>query len=262
MKMPVKRKRKSRRELKKWILAGLFVLAIGTGSYLVFSWWMERRAAFVLYPGFGIELPNGYEIHGIDVSHHQDMIKWESVSEMEEKSVKLGFAFIKATEGYSRVDRQFKRNWRKAKETGIPRGAYHFFLPNKNGMIQAENFIRTVELEKGDLPPVLDVEETYGTANKDVRRRVKEWLTVVERHYGVRPILYTSADFYTNILGKEFDDYPLWVAHYLNPVRPRINRDWTFWQHSESGRVNGIFTRVDFNVFNGDSGDFRRLVID
>ncbi len=180
---------------------------------------------------------------------------------MEEKSVKLGFAFIKATEGYTRKDRQFSRNWRKAREAGIARGAYHFFLPNKNGAIQADNFISSVQLQSGDLPPVLDVEETYGVRTADLRKRVKEWLVRVERHYGVRPIIYTSADFYTRILGSEFDDYPLWVAHYLQRDKPRVSRPWSFWQHSETGRVNGIMTKVDFNVFSGDSADFKSLLV-
>jgi lysozyme len=59
----------------------------------------------------------------------------------------------------------------------------------------------------------------------------------------------------------EFDDYPLWAAHYLEKDRPRIRRRWIFWQHSEKGRVNGIGMPVDFNVFNGDSADFENLLI-
>jgi lysozyme len=94
-----------------------------------------------------------------------------------------------------------------------------------------------------------------------LRKRVKEWLSVIENHYGVKPIIYTNADFYTNILGSEFDDYPLWVAHYLQKNKPRIERPWTFWQYSETGNVNGILSKVDFNVFNGDSSDFEELRI-
>ena len=72
----------------------------------------------------------------------------------------------------------------------------------------------------------------------------------------------TNIDFYTKVLGDEFDDYPLWIAHYYQPGKPRIKRSWVFWQHSEEGRVNGIKSKVDFNVFNGDSTDFKNLLID
>ena len=59
----------------------------------------------------------------------------------------------------------------------------------------------------------------------------------------------------------DFDGYPLWIAHYLQKERPSIYREWAFWQHSEAGRVNGIVTRVDFDVFSGDSAEFRKLLL-
>ena len=83
----------------------------------------------------------------------------------------------------------------------------------------------------------------------------------MEYNYHVKPIIYTYLDFYERYLKGYFDNYPLWVAHYLQPHKPRIKRDWAFWQHSESGRVNGILSKVDFNVFNGDSTEFRALLV-
>ena len=56
----------------------------------------------------------------------------------------------------------FNRNWKKIKEAGLIRGAYHYFLATKSGKAQAENFINSVTLLPGDLPPVLDIEQTYG----------------------------------------------------------------------------------------------------
>ncbi len=95
-----------------------------------------------------------------------------------------------------------------------------------------------------------------------LRERVREWLLVIENFYKVKPIIYTNVDFYKRYLNEEFDDYPLWVAHYINKGRPRIYRDWHFWQYSETGRVNGILSKVDFNVFNGDLNDFQKLLIE
>jgi lysozyme len=249
------------KKIKRLLLSFLFILIIVVPGYYLFIWLMERRAGFAHYAGFGISLPIDFPIHGIDVSHHQDVIKWEAVREMKVDDVQLGFTFMKATEGYSKVDWQFKRNWKKAKEVGIVRGAYHFFLPNKNGKMQADNFISVVKLEKGDLPPVLDIEETYGVQTNNIRKRAKEWLVTVEKHYGVRPIIYTNVDYYKNFLGSDFDEYPLWVAHYISRNKPRIERQWIFWQHNETGRVNGILAKVDFNVFNGDSTSFRSLLL-
>lgn len=229
--------------------------------YRVYDWWMERKAHFVRYEAFGIDIPTNYEIHGIDVSKYQDIIDWESVRQMQIAGIKIGFAFIKATEGIGNEDRYFKRNWKKAAQAGIVRGAYHYFLATKSGKAQAENFISTVQLSSGDLPPVLDVEQTYGVSPSKLRERVKDFLETVEEHYRVKPIIYTNVDFYQQVLKDEFDEYPLWVAHYLQQERPRITRTWHFWQHSETGRVNGIFSKVDFNVFYGDSADFRQLLV-
>jgi lysozyme len=238
----------------------ILTITVFVGVWL-YEWWLARRAGFIRYAEFGIEIPATYSIHGIDVSKYQHIINWESVRNMHVEGVSIGFAFIKATEGNLNQDRFFKRNWKRAKEAGVVRGAYHFFLATKSGRKQAENFIRAVDIEEGDLPPVLDVEQTYGVPPVLLRQRVKEWLDIVEMHYGVKPILYTNVDFYIQILKDEFDEYPLWVAHYLQKNKPRIHRDWIFWQHSETGRVNGIGSKVDFNVFNGDSAAFRQLLV-
>lgn len=244
------------------IFLGFMVMSIAVMClFRLNEYILERRAKFIRYDAFGIEIPIEYTIHGIDVSRYQETINWESVKEMNVEDITLSFAFIKATEGNISVDRFFKRNWKKASQTTVTRGAYHFFLATKSGKTQAENFIATVDLKSGDLPPVLDVEQTYGVADITLRKRVKEWLETVEHHYKVRPIIYTNVDFYKEHLKDEFDDYPLWVAHYLQKRKPRIYRDWHFWQYSELGRVNGIASKVDFNVFNGDSVEFNNLLV-
>ncbi|WEK36815.1 MAG: glycoside hydrolase family 25 protein [Candidatus Pseudobacter hemicellulosilyticus] len=239
------------------VFAGILVLL----GLQVVEWWKERKARFVRYEAFGIEVPVNYSVHGIDVSKYQELIDWESVQSMNVDNIRLRFAFIKATEGNGNEDRCFKRNWKRAKEAGVARGAYHFFIATKSGKTQAENFISTVELQPGDMPPVLDVEQSYGVKGDKLRQRVREWLETVENYYGVKPILYTNVDFYKQVLKDEFDDYPLWVAHYLQKERPRIHRSWHFWQYSEQGRVNGILHKTDFNVFNGDSTAFKELLI-
>jgi lysozyme len=258
--MPTAGKGKIHARNKKIILSILFLLLIMIISFLVYNWWQEKRSGFAHYSGFGIPMPSDYEIFGIDVSHHQAFIQWEAVKKMKDKGIRVGFAFIKATEGYTHHDRQFKRNWRKAREAGMLRGAYHFFLPGKSGSQQADHFMTTVRLEKGDMPPVLDVEETHGIPHPIIRKRVREWLEKVERHYGRKPIIYTGVDFYNRVLGSEFDDYPLWIAHYLKRDNPKIYRKWTFWQFSETGTVNGISSKVDFNVFHGDSAALKKLM--
>ena len=240
-------------------MAAILLITAGLTLYQKLKY---RKAKFTRYPEFGIAIPEQYSIHGIDVSKYQSIIAWEEVKAMKVKNIQLGFAFVKATEGIGNTDPNFKRNWKKTKDNGIIRGAYHFFIGSKDGRMQAENFIDKAELEPGDMPPVLDAEQLNGASAEQLRKEMKKWLDVVESYYGVKPIIYTNVDFYNRNLGTEFDNYPLWVAHYYQPGQPRIKRGWVFWQHSQEGRVNGIVSKVDFNVFNGDSLEFKNMLID
>ena len=253
---------RQKKQFRRVIFISIAVAFVAVGAYMLYQWLTYRKAKFTRYPEFGIAIPESYSIHGIDVSKYQSMIAWDEVQAMKVKKIQLGFAFIKATEGIGNTDPQFKRNWKKSKDAGILRGAYHFFIASKDGRMQAENFIDKVELETGDLPPVLDVEQLNGVSSAQLKKEIKKWLEIAENHYGIKPIIYTNVDFYNRHLGSEFDEYPLWVAHYYQLEQPRINRGWIFWQHSDVGRVNGIVSKVDFNVFNGDSLEFKRILID
>lgn len=253
---------RKKRKISYYIPWLIVMLVFMTGAFLVGrNWWLERQAGLIRYREFGINIPANYSLHGIDVSRYQQMINWDAVKAMNVQETRIHFAFIKATEGNDNTDNCFKRNWRKAKDAEMIRGAYHFFIATKDGTLQARNFIKNVKLESGDLPPVLDVEQTYGVSRTLLQQRIKAFLYAAELAYGVKPVIYTNADFYESYLKDEFDDYPLWVAHYLQPQEPRISRNWHFWQHSESGHVNGIIGKVDFNVFNGDSTEFVNLLI-
>jgi len=236
------------------------VLLAAIAAFIYFGNEYFSKPKFARYPAFGIDIPTNYEIHGIDVSRYQHNIDWKAVKAMQDNEIKIGFAFIKATEGLGRVDDGFRKNWFNIKKANLPRGAYHFFISSKSGKAQAENFIGTVTLDAGDLPPVLDIETANGASVGDIRQRAKDWLVMIEKYYKVKPLIYTNIDFYENFLAGAFDDYPLWVAHYYVKDKPRINRKWTFWQHNEKGRVNGVDAFVDFNVFKGDSAAFRKLL--
>ncbi len=189
-----------------------------------------------------------FEVHGIDVSHHQSYINWDSVI-----GHNFSFVYIKATEGEQFVDSMYQRNWQESRRVGIKRGAYHFFRPSLSATLQADNFIAQVHLEDGDLLPVLDLEVLDNVPIQDFIFRAKLWLTQIENHYGVKPIIYTYFKFYNKYLAGQLEDYPIWIARYNNKSPKLANRlQWTFWQHQCEGNIAGINTLVDLNVFNGD----------
>ena len=159
------------------------------------------------------------------------------------------------------MDRKFRHNFRKAQQYGLVRGAYHYFSPGISGDEQAHHFIKNVPLEKGDLPPVLDVEVLGRLKPETLRREVLEWLEMMEKRFGTPPIIYTYLTFKKNYLNTpEFDRYPFWIAHY-KVKKLRYKGAWDFWQHTEEGCIDGITGTVDFNVYNGSLDDLQKLTI-
>jgi lysozyme len=198
---------------------------------------------------------------GLDVSEYQGKIRWTYVDTLENK-YPLHFVFIRATVGKDRKDRQFNKNWLGAKENKMIRGAYHYYRPNENSIEQAELFIKTVTLRKGDLPPVLDIEKLPKNQSiENLKLGLKRWLNAVESHYGVKPIIYTGERYYDDFLKEEFSDYLFWIANY-NFYREEIDEDWLFWQFTEKASVPGIKGNVDINIYNGDLQQLRYITVE
>jgi lysozyme len=192
------------------------------------------------------ERMSGYAVHGIDLSRHQSKVNWDAVA-----AEGIHFAFVKATEGRRYSDTFYCRNWSEMKRVGIKRGAYHFFRPSIDPKEQADNFIAAVDMQYGDLPPVVDVEMDDDMPREEVSKQLKTWLYLVELKYSIRPIIYTHYKFYNKFIAGEFDKYPIWIAKYGSSEAPRLGgaARWWFWQYGNKGKVKGIDGYVDLNVF-------------
>ncbi len=198
---------------------------------------------------------------GIDVSEYQGDIHWNELKTID-NDFPIHFVFIRATVGCDRLDKRFKDNWTAAKENKLIRGAYHYYRPNENSLEQADLFIKTVHLKKGDLPPVVDIERL--SENQSMQRLklgLRRWLERVESHYKVRPIIYTGEKYYDDFLKKEFSDYLFWIANY-NFYREKIEDDWLFWQFTEKASASGIKGSVDVNIYNGDLQQLQFITVD
>lgn len=192
-----------------------------------------------------------YAVHGIDVSHHQKRILWDSVA-----TTHIDFVYVKASEGVTWKDTLFQENWSELRRVGLFRGAYHFFRPDYDGKAQAENFLEQVKLRPGDLAPVLDVEVLDNASKVTLLKEMYAWLYWVELRTGVKPVIYTNQKFYNDYLSGYFSDYPLWIARYNTKTPFLVDcRDWNFWQYGDQGRLKGIEGNVDFNVFFSDLAD-------
>lgn len=268
-KKPVSRRRKTKKETHRhapiW-LRNLLVVAIVVVFTAVFYYFFIRPYAYRWKPcygqkEYGVCIPYGYKVHGLDVSHYQGNIDWYALRQNRLTKHPLHFVFMKATEGGDHTDSTFVRNFDKAYEHGFIRGAYHFFSPHTDPIKQADFYIRTVNLKKGDLPPVLDIEVTGKKSKTDLQDALKVWLHKIEGHYGVKPIIYASYKFKMKYLNDSlFNTYPYWIAHYyVDSVR--YQGDWHFWQHTDAGKVSGIDADVDLNVFNGTLEELLQLTI-
>jgi lysozyme len=243
-----------------WIGGGLVVAAYVFFFYNIFvsPFGFRWRALYG-----DISYPEGYEIHGIDISHHQGKIDWQELKDhgmIDEFPVR--FVMIKATEGATKVDENFEDNFYQAREYGFTRGAYHFYSVHSSAKAQAAFFMRKVKLENGDLPPVLDVEhKPKNQTDDEFKQSILQWLEIIETHYGVKPIIYTYYKFKMQYLSDPvFDDYPYWIAHYYVD-QVEYEGKWKFWQHTDVGRLPGIKGNVDFNIYNGSMYDLRKMTI-
>ena len=190
-----------------------------------------------------VSYPDGFEIHGIDISHHQGRIDWDKLKdEGMINKCPIRFVMIKATE--------------------VTRGAYHFYSVHSPAEEQAYNYLRVAKLENGDLPPVLDVEhKPKNQTDDEFKASVLQWLNIVEKHYQVKPIVYTYFKFKTRYLSDSiFNQYPYWIAHYYVDSL-EYKGPWKFWQHTDAGRLPGIKGNVDFNIYNGSYYDLRQMTI-
>lgn len=207
--------------------------------------------------------PWHYAVHGVDVSRWQGTIDWPRV-----RASGAAFAFIKATEGGDHVDDRFAENWAAAGRAGIPRGAYHFYYFCRSGAEQAAWFIRNVPKERGALPPVLDMEWNHKSRTcpqrpgpATVRAEMGAFLATVVRHYGQRPVIYVTPDFYAQNELWRLNGYHFWLRSVAgHPSTTYPGQEWAFWQYTGTGRVPGISGPADINAFAGSPAQWRAWV--
>ena len=200
-----------------------------------------------------------YPVRGVDVSAYQGDIDWQTLASQD-----IDFAFIKATEGSTFVDKNFSFNFKQAQQTGLSVGAYHFFSYDSSGSTQAENFISNVTPFDGMLPPVIDL-EFYGDKAKNppgkaqVDAELTAMIDILTEYYGISPIIYATEKSYKLYLEGGYKDCDIWIRNVISKPRISDDRLWTFWQYTNRGRMDGYNGKekyIDINVFAGTEADF------
>jgi lysozyme len=211
------------------------------------------EAARVVAPAESPPLPSApariVDAHGIDVSHHSGSVDWDAVAEGG-----YVFAFLKATEGVDAPDPMFDSHWQALADHDIHRGAYHFYVTEDDPEEQARFFLSRVNLEPGDLAPMVDIELLGHGTRGSLAPRLHRFLEIVEGAVGVAPIIYTSPNFWAAHLDDSFSRYPLWIAEYEvdEPTIPSGWSSWTLWQFEGDAPIVGVEKEADASRLHPD----------
>ncbi|MDO5725727.1 MAG: GH25 family lysozyme [Tissierellia bacterium] len=211
--------------------------------------------AFMLFTKrkpYDIQSPS---VRGVDVSRYQGDIDWQA---LENQGMK--FAFIKATEGDDHRDDYFEKNWKASHKTNMRVGAYHFYRFDIPGYEQAMNFIKTVPITDGMLPPAIDLEYYGDYINAPLPKEVvtgnlSVLLDHLTEHYGQYPIIYCNKYTYEKYVMGEFPNCHIWYRRIGAPPEIKDGREWLFWQYEHEGELKGyegIEKHIDLNIFNGN----------
>ena len=192
---------------------------------------------------------------GVDVAAHQHPggtpIDWSKV-----RTDGQSFAFVKATEGGDWVNPHYVEDIQAANAAGLKTGAYHYARPAGDAKTQAANFAAQIALAPNQtLPPALDIEVTEGKSAAQLEQWIEEFTSELKRLTGRTPMIYTYKYFWMGQMNnsQKFSDMPLWLAAYQDQAPEAVGgwNELSFWQRSGSGKVAGISTDVDMNLFNG-----------
>ena len=188
-------------------------------------------------------------VHGIDISHYQGSIFWETIA----NNTKMAYVYIKATEGGTRIDEKYENNILTAHQYGLKVGSYHFYRAQIDQETQLANFVLQCRPSEQDLIPLIDVEVASGMGVTEFCDSLFKFLDLVEHYYRQKPLIYSGTNFYNKYLAGKMDRYPLMIAQYREP-QPVLKdgKDYLIWQYTGKGRLRGINGYVDKSRFMGD----------
>ena len=203
-----------------------------------------------------------YVVRGIDVSHHNAYIHWNQL-----RRENITFVYLKSTEGAKHKDRDYKKNYRVAKDAGLKVGTYHFYTFGLDGKKQARHFIKNSDVTSNDMVPAIDVEHSpvnKACNDKESHRKMVDELKKLESalftQYGKRPVIYTNKECYRMYIKGNFPENPLWICDLHNEPDGEY-KNWVIWQFSHKGRINGASNDIDLNYYRYSFDDFKKLLI-
>lgn len=188
-------------------------------------------------------------LKGIDVSAWQSTIDWAKV-----KNSGIQFAILRI--GYATtIDKTFETNYLNAKKVNMPIGVYLYSYAKsvEGAKNEANAVIRWLKGKSLELPVYYDIEDkAQASLSKETRTKMCEAFCNTIEAAGFWAGIYSNKNWAENYvdgtkLGKR---YTYWIAQYASKCTYKGNFD--IWQHTSSGKVNGINGNVDMNIMYRD----------
>ncbi len=179
-------------------------------------------------------------IFGIDVSRWQEEIDWVKV-----KNDNVNFAIIRAHSNGE--DIYFQENYAGAIAAGLDVGAYSYTYATSidEATKEANDLVSILGKRKFQYPIFIDIEDpSYYSISKDLTTQILLTQLEILRDAGYYAAIYSGVSFAENQLDLSLlSDYDMWIAHYSSSCG--YSHEYTMWQYSDSGSVNGISGPVD-----------------
>lgn len=250
------RKRKSSSLItkkRKYICAFILAAVLCVVAFFIIKDYLQESETFE---------SNKYFVKGVDVSHHNPILKWDVVLDQN-----ITFAYLKATEGTTHEDRNYPFNYELARKANIKVGSYHFYTFALSGKEQAQHFLKIAQFKQGDMIPAIDVEHSpanpYSKDKEYIAMVIKE-LKVLENelfeHFGVHPLIYTNKDCYKLYVKNDFPNNPIWMCDLHNEPSDDV-KNWRIWQFSHKGEIPGIEGDIDLNYYRYSFEEFKELLL-
>lgn len=218
---------------------------------------------------------DGYSIEqGIDVSYHNEDSK-KAIDWAKVKAAGVDFAILRvgyrgyAAAGKLMPDVKFSNFIHDAYAQGIKLGVYFYSqaLTTDEAVAEAEYTIAQLQAAVADIPDFkldMPVFYDYEFAGTDAGRLDSAWknntlnktkmtnnalaFCNAVKNAGYEAMIYANKDFLTNKLNKTTianSGYDVWLAHYT--TNTDYNGDFSIWQYTSTGKVDGIDGSVDCN---------------
>lgn len=248
-----KKRKPTEKSIKKYLLAFAIAACLGLAAFFIYKDYFEESETFE---------SDKYFVKGVDVSHHNPILNWQAVQEQN-----ISFAYMKATEGNSHVDRNYIYNYDLARKTNLKVGSYHFYTFGLSGKEQAQHFLKTAKFGAGDMIPAIDVEHSptnVYSKDKAFIALVVEELKVLENElyerFGVHPVIYTNRDCYKLYIDGYFPENIIWMCDLHNEPSDKV-KNWRIWQFTHKGELPGVEGEVDLNYYRYSFEEFKELLL-